>query len=839
MALRVMAVWSAAAVLAASVPALGASTKTTTGLAHPQLWPKAHSRGLVGDKTEADITRLLAAMTLEEKVGQMIQADISTIKPSDLRRYPLGSILAGGDSAPLNGVDRSPSVEWLKTARAFRAVSLERRAGHVQIPIIFGVDAVHGNNNVVGATLFPHNVGLGAMRDPQLIGQIGRATAEEAAASGIDWSFGPTLAVPRDERWGRAYEGYAEDPAIVAAYAGKMVQGLQGPPSQWPSLPAGRIAASAKHFLGDGQTEGGKDQGDDNISERALIRLNARPYAVAIDAGVMTIMSSFSSWQGVKMAVNHSLLTDVLKGRMGFQGFVVDDWNAHGQAPGCTNESCAAAINAGVDMVMAPDSWKGFYASLLSQAKSGEVPMARIDDAVRRILRVKLKSGLFGPRPWEGRPGVVGSASHRAIARQAVRESLVLLKNNDAVLPLKSSAHILVAGDGADSVAKQAGGWTLSWQGTGNAPADFPGATSIYAGVKSAMERGGGSAELSRDGAFTRKPDVAIVVFGEDPYAEFQGDRATLDYQTGDRRDLALLRRLKAQGIPVVSVFLSGRPLWVNPEINASDAFVAAWLPGSEGEGVADVLVGDRQGRARHDFKGKLGFSWPRTAVQGPLHHDDPSYEPQFPFGYGLSYRHADRLGPLSEGSGVTGAAANPDVYFAQGRIAAPWRLVLREGAAEVQAAADPAATSGGALSIRPVDADGVQEAGRSLVWTGTAPAAVRIAGPPVDLSRQANGDMALQVRYRVDAPPNARVGLSVGAEAPGSEGLDLTPVLRGAPLGAWTTVRIKLSCFRALGADFAHIANPVIISTRGRLGLSVSELRLVANQGDSICPPP
>lgn len=836
MSARGTALWSAALLLSLPIPAAHSGPAAPAGVAHPALWPKAHSQGLVDPKTEATITRLMAKMSLAEKVGQMIQADLSTIKPEDLRHYPLGSILAGGDSPPLNRVDRSPSAEWRKTGQAFRAVSVEPRPGHVPIPVMFGVDAVHGNNNVVGATLFPHNVGLGAMRDPDLIEAIGKVTAAEAAASGIDWSFSPTLAVPRDERWGRAYEGYAEDPALVAAYAGRMVKGLQGPPSAWPSLRSGRIAASAKHFLGDGQTDGGRDQGDDKISEDELIRLNARPYAAAIDAGVMAIMSSFSSWQGVKMAVNRSLLTDVLKTRMGFEGFVIDDWNAHGQAPGCTNESCVAAINAGVDMVMAPDSWKGFYTNLLAQAKSGEAPLARIDDAVRRILRVKLKAGLFGPRPWEGRSAEVGSAAHRAVARQAVRESLVLLKNN-GVLPIKGAARVLVAGDGADNVAKQAGGWTLSWQGTGNKPSDFPGATSIYAGVKAALEKAGGSVELSRDGDFRRRPDVAIVVFGEDPYAEFQGDRADLDYQTGDRRDLALLRRLKAAGVPVVSVFLSGRPLWVNPEINASDAFVAAWLPGSEGEGVADLLIGDRKGRARHDFRGRLSFSWPRTAVQGPLHHDDPHYDPQFPFGYGLNYRSKTTVGPLADVSGVTGAARNPDVFFAAGRLSPPWRIVLREGDAEVQASGDPVATAGGALSLRPIDAEGVQEAGRRLAWTGNAEASVRLAGPAADLSRQANGDMALQMRYRLEAAPTDRVGIGMGSGAAAGS-LDLTPILKAGPPGGWQTVRLKLACFRVAGTDFSRVDSPLVLTSRGALALDIADLRLVANQGDSLCPP-
>ncbi|HEY0437069.1 MAG TPA: exo 1,3/1,4-beta-D-glucan glucohydrolase [Phenylobacterium sp.] len=802
------------------------------GVAHPALWPAAHSPGLVDPKTEAFVTRLMSGMSVEEKVGQLIQGDISNIKPQDLRDYPLGSILAGGDSPPLGAPDRSPAPAWLATAKAFRAVSLEKRPGHTPIPVMFGVDAVHGNNNVVGATLFPHNVGLGAMHDPALMRRIGEVTARETAAAGIDWAFGPTLAVVRDDRWGRSYEGYSEEPQIVAAYARQMVTGLQGPPATWPALKSGHVAASPKHFLGDGGTENGKDQGDNRYPERDLARLNAPGYVAAIDAGAMTVMASFSSWQGVKMHGNRSLLTDVLKQRMGFQGFVVGDWNAQGQVPGCTNESCPAAINAGLDMVMAADSWKGLYRNTLAQVRSGEIPMARVDDAVRRILRVKVKAGLFGTRPLEGRFEQLGSPAGRAVARQAVRESLVLLKNNGSVLPIRGSAHVLVAGDGADNVAKQAGGWTLSWQGQGNKPADFPGAQSIWSGLRDAVARAGGSAELSPDGAFTRKPDVAIVVFGEDPYAEFQGDRATLEYQPGSKSDLALLRKLKAQGVPVVSVFLSGRPLWVNPELNASDAFVAAWLPGSEGAGVADVLIGDAHGKPRHDFQGKLSYSWPKLASQGRLNRGEPGYDPLFAYGYGLTYAAHPTLAPLPEISGVAAQAANTDLYLAAGKVMAPWRLALSDAGGESMAVAAAAASVRGVLSSAPVDAGGVQGAGLAFTWSGAGEAGVTVVGPPVDLTRQANGDMALLIQYRVDRPPSGPVRLAVG-----KGGAPLERLLTAAPAGQWRAVKVKLACFRNGGEDLSSVTAPVSIRTAGQLGLSVAELRLTANQNDAICP--
>lgn len=393
---------------------------TAAQVADPARWPEAKSpAALVNAKTEAKITALLAKLSLEEKIGQMIQADTASITPEDLRTYPLGSILAGGSSPPIGAPDRSPAAPWVATSRAFNAVALEQRPGHVPIPLMFGIDAVHGNNNVVGATIFPHNSALGAMRDPALIRRIGEATAAETAAAGIDWAFGPTLAVPQDDRWGRAYEGYSEDPAVVASYAGAMVEGLQGKPANW-GIQKGHVSASVKHFLGDGGTKDGIDQGDTQVDEATLVAIHNAGYPAAVNAGTMTVMASFSSWNGAKMHGNKSLLTDVLKGRMGFDGFVVGDWNGHGQIPGCTNENCPATFNAGLDMAMAPDSWKGLYTTTLAAAKAGTIPMARIDDAVRRILRVKMKLGLFdAPRPYESRPQVIGSAEHRAVAREA------------------------------------------------------------------------------------------------------------------------------------------------------------------------------------------------------------------------------------------------------------------------------------------------------------------------------------------------------------------------------------------------------------------------------------
>jgi beta-glucosidase len=616
---------------------------------HPEKWPAARSRGLVDAESEARISELLQQMSVAEKVGQMIQADVSTIEPGDLRQFPLGSILAGGGSG-VHGDPRATPAAWLKLAQEFRAASLETRAGHMPIPVIFGIDAVHGHNNVVGATLFPHNIGLGAAHDPELVRRIGQATAEEVAATGIDWSFAPTLATPQDPRWGRLYEGYSEDAELVRRYASSMVEGLQGPADLNHKLQAGHIAASAKHFVADGGTRDGVDEGDAQLSEAELIATHAQGYPAAIDAGVLTVMASFSSWNGQKMHANRTLLTDVLKGRMGFDGFVVGDWNGHALIPGCSRDRCALAINAGVDMVMAPQDWKALFRNMVAQVGSGEISSARLDDAVRRILRVKFKLGAFDPeRPYDGRLELIGSAAHRALARQAVRESLVLLKN-DGVLPIKSSARVLVTG-AADDIGMQAGGWTIGWQGTGNKKADFPGGESIVAGIKAALLAGGGTLFHEPNGPYTdvvaARIDAAIVIFGEKPYAEMMGDIKLPLFN--DRAALTELIRFHKLGIPVVAVFLAGRPLWVNPELNQSNAFVVAWLPGTEGGGIADVLMADAAGKPRVDFTGKLPYPWPCSALLPPYTTRDDYKTPLFPRGYGLSYTHRATLGPLSE----------------------------------------------------------------------------------------------------------------------------------------------------------------------------------------------
>ncbi|HSD16544.1 MAG TPA: glycoside hydrolase family 3 N-terminal domain-containing protein [Thermomonas sp.] len=803
-------------------------------------WPLANDPAL-----EKRIDALLASMTVEEKVGQLVQGDIASITPDDVRKYRLGSVLAGGNSDPGGKYDATPA-QWLAQADAFYEASMDVSQGGKAIPILYGIDAVHGQSNIVGATLFPHNIGLGAMRNPELMRKIGEVTAIETRATGMEWAFGPTVAVPQDDRWGRAYEGYSESPDVVASYAGAMVEGLQGKVGSKEFLDGTKVIASAKHFLGDGGTTGGKDQGDTAVDEATLVRIHAAGYPPAIAAGAQTVMASFNSVNGERMHGNKPFLTDALKGRMQFGGFVVGDWNGHGQIPGCKNDDCPATINAGLDMAMAPDSWKGFYETTLAAAKAGTISKERLDDAVRRILRVKFRLGLFeagkpSQRAVGGKFELLGAPEHRAIARQAVRESLVLLKNNGGVLPLQPKQRILVAGDGANDVGKQSGGWTLNWQGTGTRRSDFPNADSIYEGIAAQAKAAGGNAELSLEGKYTAKPDVAIVVFGENPYAEFQGDLPNLLYKPGNDADLDLIKKLKADGIPVVAVFLSGRPLWMNREINASDAFVAAWLPGSEGAGIADVLLRKADGGVQHDFKGKLSFSWPRTATQYANNVGQKDYDPLFAFGFGLTYADKGTLAALPEVSGIDGEQSAGGVYFAKGRPSLGLAMQLSNaGQASMPATTVPVGLADGSLSLAAVDHK-AQEDGRRLTWTGSKPASwLLVASKPLDVTRESNGDVQLQLTLRRDSAVTAPVWLGVGCGDGCGGRIDLQKTLATIPQGEWKVVGVPLKCFVAAGADVAKLVQLPVLESGAALQLSVSRIALGAlNEAEATvaCP--
>ena len=803
-------------------------------------WPKLESP--ISDvTTEQHVEQLLSRMTLEEKVGQIMQGEIQAVTPDDIKKYHLGSVLNGGGSMP-NRIANAKPKDWLALADTLYNASMDTSDGKVAIPVIWGTDAVHGHNNVTGATIFPHNIGLGATNNSDLIRQIGAVTAREVRATGIEWVFAPTIAVAQNDFWGRTYESYAEDPKLVQEYARAMVEGLQGQVNSPAFLQEQHVVATAKHFLADGGTFGGDDQGDARISEQELIDIHNPGYPAALSAGVQSVMASFSAWNGEKMHGNQYLLTDVLKNRMGFDGFVVGDWNGHGQVPGCTNDSCAQAINAGVDLVMVPYDWKPMYENTLAQVKSGEISAARLDDAVRRILRVKVRAGLFDKKPsareLAGSENIIGHPEHRAIARQAVRESLVLLKNHNRVLPIKPQQTVLVAGDGADNIGKQSGGWSVSWQGTGNTNASFPGATSIYAGIKTAVENAGGNAVLSADGSYTTKPDVAIVVFGEDPYAEGQGDLGTLEFEPVTKTNLALLKSLKAKNIPVVSVFISGRPLWVNPELNASDAFVAAWLPGTEGAGVADVLIAKADGSANHDFKGTLTFSWPKLPLQAQLNSHHPDYDPLFAYGYGLTYA-SGKTGPKTLPEKVAGVATGKagDIKFYVGRPLQTWNVFFNNHERNQILSGAYAALPDGSVVIRTSDKD-VQEDALTLTWKNTWSAGLTLeGGKPLDLREHLkNGVLSLDMNVIELAKGGVNFRLQCGEQC--KRKVPFTEQAFAMAGKGWQNIRLPLSCFAQEGDDFSAVTLPFALETGGAGELAIANIQFLKDgTPNATCP--
>ena len=684
----------------------------------------------VTENVDTAVASILASMTTAEKVGQMVQAEISGITPDEVRQWNLGSVLNGGGSWP-NGKNSS-IADWVSLADDLYEASTDTSDGGVGIPVIWGTDAVHGHNNVIGATIFPHNIGLGAANNPELMREIGEITALEVAATGIDWVFAPTLAVVRNDTWGRTYEGYSEDPEIVRAYAGEIVKGLQGVGSN--RFGSDKVVATAKHFVGDGGTQGGVDQGNTVVTESELRNIHAQGYISALGAGAQTVMASYNSWNGSKLHGNQYLLTNVLKQQMGFDGYVIGDWNGHGQVPGCSDSQCAQAIMAGVDMIMVPYAWRSFIQNTITQVNNGTIPMSRIDDAVTRILRVKLRAGFANSikpsnREHANNTSLIGAPAHRAVARQAVRESLVLLKNSDGILPLQRNSNVLVAGSGANDIGKQSGGWTVTWQGTGNSNGDFPGGTTIYQGIQSVVNSAGGTTRLSTSGNWSgTKPDVAIVVFGESPYAEGQGDLSNIEYQNGIKSDLAMLESLRSQDIPVISIFITGRPLWVNKELNASDAFVAAWLPGSEGAGIADVIFKNASGDINYDFKGKLSFSWPKYTSQIIINRNDEDYDPLFPYGFGLTYQDTDTLGDDLDTS--NSSSGQPQITFSVPGIIEAEQFSNMNGI-QIETSTDSGGGTGGGLNIGYVDPGDWLEYNIDVQAAGTYTIEYRLASLP------------------------------------------------------------------------------------------------------------
>jgi beta-glucosidase len=586
---------------------------------------EAPTPSFLSDSCQQRAAELLAAMTLDEKAAQMIQADDPDVTTSDVAALGLGSVLASAGFWPGSGT----SAAW---AAHLATLHDAARTSRLQIPLLYGVDAVHGMGRALDATVFPHNIGLGASHDPNLVERVARATAVEVAASGADWTFAPVLAAARDERWGRTYESFSEDPALAGLLGASAVSGFQGEPF---GADRTNVLASAKHFAGDGDTDYGSsaiallDQGNVSLSDSDFRRLAVAQYEPAIRAGVGAIMVSYSSYQGTKMSADAYWLTSVLKGELGFEGFLVSDYGAVDRLASSAAQSVALAVNAGVDMLMEASSWQYMLSAIVSDVDSGLIDPARVDDAVTRILRVKCGLGLFERAdPDSTLASEVGSAEHRALAREAVQKSVVLLKNEQSVLPLsKSLAKLVVAGSGANDLRKQMGGWMLDWQGSLGYESV---GTTLLTAVTNVL--GADKVELQTSTFDPTGADAVLVVVGESPYAEYEGDSSDPALSASDS---ALIATYAAYDVPVIVVLYSGRPLLVTNEITESDAFLAAFLPGAAAEGIADVLFGDVSPKAT------LSMSWPATLAQIPINVGDPDYEsdpPLFPIGFGLHY---------------------------------------------------------------------------------------------------------------------------------------------------------------------------------------------------------
>ncbi|TCS35674.1 glycoside hydrolase family 3 protein [Reinekea marinisedimentorum] len=858
-------------------------------------WPVIESAVTVDEDIETAVANILAQMTLEEKVGQMIQPNLLEVTPEEAKEYKLGSLLNGGGAWP-NEDKYASAADWAETADEYWEALEEAYADRgFRIPFIWATDAVHGHNNVYGATVFPHNIGLGAANNPDLIEQIGQATAEEVAATGLDWTFAPTVAAPRDYRWGRVYEGYSEDPEIIYQYASRMVQGLQGGAEGLKSET--HVISNVKHWVGDGGTYDGEDRGENHYTEEYLRNIHATGYFAGLDAGAQVVMSSFNSWHNdanydqngtgdynYKMHGSKYMLNDVLKNQMGFDGLIVTDWNGQSEITNCTSANCPEAVNAGNDVFMVTENsnWKAFYQNVIDQVNDGTISEERIDDAVTRILRVKMRAGLWDkPKPSErelaGNDDVLGSDAHRAIARQAVSESLVLLKNKNGILPLSTEASYIVTGSAANDITKQTGGWSLTWQGTDNTlEDDFPGATTLLMAIEDVV---------GEENVYTSTEDapadaIAIVVIGEDPYAEMYGDISaseTLEFaslNSGYAEDSAEVIALAEAGYPVVTVFYSGRPLYVNEEIMASDAFVAAWLPGTEAGGITDVLFAEDGA----DFKGRLSYSWPNTVCSTTINRDAPNienyttpvdgqtgelieqettgeYAPLFPYGYGLGYASSDTEGMDQDldnlvlddrdyGCGqdapdngvattnleIYGVSASSDYAARISGTANGWAGL------EVSNGAD---TSIGSLTTSPIDYQHQQDA-VNVVFTGESAAQIYMQTEDeegTDLYSYVNADATLQfdIDMKTDAPES--LVLSTHCEWPCLGEVAIHKVLPEASAvdeSNWTTVKIPLQCFIDEGMDFSITNTPFLLYSEDAVEFNLGEVRYVPNSVDA-----
>ncbi|HHC6614789.1 glycoside hydrolase family 3 protein [Vibrio alginolyticus] len=857
---------------------------------------------------ESEIQRILNQMTLEEKVGQMIQPDLRDVTPEEAKKYKLGSILNGGGAAP-NGDKYATAEDWAKEADKFWIALEEAYADRgFRVPFMWATDAVHGHNNVFQATIFPHNIGLGAARNPDLIEEIGKATAREVAATGLDWTFAPTVATPRDERWGRVYEGYSEDPEIVYEYAQRMVQGLQG--GEEGLKGDTNVVSNVKHWVGDGGTFGGVDHGENRYTEEYLRNIHSMGYIGGLKAGAQVVMSSFNSWwnesnydpmvdkryldpdsdsdymQNQKVHGSAYLISDVLKGKMGFDGVVVTDWNGQGEINGCTAANCAQAVIAGNDvfMVTSRNDWQAFYQNVIDQVNSGLIPMERIDDAVTRILRVKMRANMWEkPMPSErslaGNQDILSAPEHVAIARKAVSESLVLLKNDSHALPLKKEGQkYLVVGSAANDITKQTGGWSLSWQGDGNTvDKDFPNAQTMLM----AMQEVVGEENIITDTASTTPEEaIAVVVIGEDPYAEMFGDISksqTLEFASikpSYKKDSELIKSLKEQGFKVVTVFYSGRQLYVNDEINNSDAFVAAWLPGTEGLGITDVLFGDK------DFKGKLSYTWGKTKCSTTInrvapnipnyitpvdgsHKDtngnvieqelDGEYGQLFPYGYGLNYSGETDvaateedlnklpLDPRDYGCGMdahdTGVASEPLEVFGKSAKGEFTARISGDVNGWSGVAVSKGETSIGSLTTKGIDYQGMQQSALNIKFAGSvgefenkSAAQVYMQTPDEkgqDYNRYMNANSTIEFDVRMKSPAPTELILSTHCEYPCRGEVNVASILP-TPSEEWTTIKVPTQCLADTGMSFQMMNTAFLLYSAETTEFDLGNVRYV-----------
>ncbi|WP_338848745.1 exo 1,3/1,4-beta-D-glucan glucohydrolase [Massilia sp. W12] len=820
------------------------SNSVRAGVTNLADWPYVGSKIVKDPAMEARIAQIVAGMTLAQKIGQMTQPEIKSITPAQVRQYYIGSVLNGGGSWPNNN-KRASVADWLNLADQYYNASISTDMA-VKIPILWGTDAVHGHNNVYGATLFPHNIGLGAARDPLLVQRIAAATAIQVRATGINWAFAPTLAVARDVRWGRSYESFAEDAMLINSYASAYINGLQG-----VLKTDANVVGTAKHFIGDGGTANGVDQGESQVSLSEMINRHGQGYYGALAAGAQTVMASFNSWNNPqqniavgKMHGSKAMLTDALKQKMGFDGLVVSDWNGIGQVPGCSNSSCAQAINAGLDIIMVPDEWQAFITNTINQVNAGQIPMARINDAVTRILRVKMRAGLFNYKKPSANAYATSPANlqARALAREAVQKSLVLLKNNGGLLPFARGKRILVVGKGADNLGLQAGGWSLSWQGDGNSNADFPNGDTILSGLRQA-----GAVTYSLDGKGVNVSpdqfDLVLAVIGETPYAEGSGDigAGSLRHSARYAEDLSVLQSVAGKGVPVATVFLSGRPLYVNDLLNLSNAFVAAWLPGTEGRGVADVLFKNSAGQVNIPFSGKLPFTWPGGPCQ-IVHADDAGATPLFAYGYGLASGAHGNPGILPVDNTRSCSSASGSVPVFNQTEKAPYKLYAGSAANDWQGVAIgsdlnavinvPASNPSISVATSQIN---VQQDAKKITFNAASQLYAQSA-QAVDFSAlAANG--ALMFDLVTHSLPQGASMLAMDCGWPCRGALNPAYLFSRAPLNQKQSVTIPLSCFAAKGADMSKINTPFLLFAE-KLQVSVTNIRVVqgaAGNADAI----